>query len=492
MKIDEICFIVDKETLLLFNGTKFLPVPAKYSKHHYIASSLCISKIRSHGFKLPKNTSQDKIDIQSEMKMFDEAGLDAELDYSIASSVIELDDENDNYIETYAIEESKLDEEYDDIVKRTNHIDLIFPSYLSYSALYAFELLEKKNDIFIHFNENEAYAVIFKNGSYISTTKINSLEKIAQNTNVKIEDIRDMLANKGVQEDLYTPEEFIQMGNIQEELSKVVERISHSIGHKRGIFGLEHVDRIYLDFDGLDIPGFLELFSQYGYENAKKSNFDFFEEVESTQKHNALKALYALGYAQEKYTAPNLTIFPRKPNFLTTHAGQFSAILASSLLISVAFLSYESFSLQNLQEKNSQLTSDVSVMDTKTQKTQKSLLKVRKERKELKTKKTDAQSRLKSYVTLVDTLEDFESKTLQRQHMIKDIDMAMKKYSLSSKKFNYMDNDKVVIQIITKYDKRDTIAKFIKTLISKGYSHVQTSKVEKNESYYESFVEVQR
>ncbi len=491
MSTDEVILIIDDATPLLFNGKEFSEPTQKNLKECFFAHSLEQFSIRYHGFKAPKSASKEKLEIQSEMKMFDEAGLDPEVDFSITHSVIELDNSDENYIEIYAVEESELHKRFDDFITKKQNIDLIFPEYLSYTALYEYELLERKNDLFIYFSDEDAYAVIFKSGKYIATSKIDSLHKIAQKANVKPEDIEGVLKNKGLQEDLYTPEEFLMMTNIQEEMSKLVERISHAIGHKRGIFGLEYLDNIYLDFDGSDIPGFLDLFSSYGYENAKKGLLEVFNDLEPSQVHLAVNALYALGFFQEKYDVPNLTIFERKATFFKTHAGQFLSLLLFSFIVSAIYPVYALLTIEEFSQKERELQSKVSVVHNKTSKLQKHLKTVKEKRNLLKKDLEKLNNKLNSYALMLDTLKKFEGNILERQKMIKDINLVMKKYKLSSKNFHYTKNF-IVVQIISPYDRRDTIAEFMKELIRQGYSHVHTNKIEKHDNYYESFVEIQR
>jgi hypothetical protein len=492
MSTDEVILIVDDTKQLLFNGKEFSEPTKKDLKECYVAHSLDHSSIRYHGFKALKSSSQEKLEIQSEMKMFDEAGLDPEIDFIIAHSVIELDNNNEeNYVEVYAVEELELHKKFDHFITQQQNIDFVFPEYLSYTALYEYELLERKNDLFIYFSDEDAYAVIFKAGKYIATSKIDSLQKIAQKANIKPEDIKEVLRNKGVSEDLYTPEEFLMMTNIQEEMSKLVERISHAIGHKRGVFGLEHLDNIYLDFDGSDIPGFLELFSSYGYEETKKGLVDVFKELESSQVHLAINALYALGFFQEKYSAPNLTIFERKPSFFKTHAGQFISLLVLAVFVGAIYPVYALVTLDELTQKEQKLKTKVAEVEKKTSKLQKHLKAQKERRKSLKKDVEHMNSKLNSYVIMLDTLKSFEGNIFQRQQIIKDIDLTMQKYKLSSKNLHYT-KDLIVVQIISKNDKRDSIAEFMKELIVKGYTHVHTNEIQKHENYYESYVEIQR
>jgi hypothetical protein len=492
MDINEILFIVNENEQMLFDGTSFKSEIPGDIKSYYSASALCSSLVRTHGFKLPKSIPQEKIEVQSEIRMFDEAGLDPDTNFEITSSVIELENSNDNYIEAYATEEATLEKHYGNIAKKNTHIDFIFPSFLSYSAIYAFELLDKKNDLFIYFDDDEAYAVLFKNGEYIASRSISSLQYIAGKLGFSIEDTRKFLTTKGVNSELYTPEEFLYMDKIKEELQNIVERISHSIAHKRNVFGLEHntIDRIYLDFEGADIPGFLELFSNYGYKDVDKNKLDIFKDVEVGQKHLALSALYALGMAQNKYTAPNLTIYEKKPHFLTTNIGHFSIVLACAIIVASIYPIYAMITLHQLETRTLKLKNDLYEMNKATKELQEKIVNAKKEKLELKNKKSSIGAHIDSFSYGFEALEEFDENTAVRQKMMKDVNIAMKKYRLSSKHISCDSNNSMNVQIITINRARDRIAEFMKELLLKGYKHVQTKKVERNKGYYESFVEI--
>ncbi|MEA2099027.1 MAG: hypothetical protein U9P72_02755 [Campylobacterota bacterium] len=489
---DEILFIIDENKQLLFNGTEFKDAPSKNKKEYFSATSLPSSLIYTHGFKTAKTTSDDKIEIQAEMKMFDEAGLNPDVDFKIASKTIPLEDSDDNYIEIFASEITKIDDIFESIAKKNHHIDAIFPPSLSYRSLYSFELLDKKNDLFIHFGDDNSYAVIFKNGQYISTRSISSINELAKHANIELSQMKELLCKKGVKNSLYSEDEFLLMGNIEDQLSKIVEKISHSIGHKRGVFKLDSIDRIFLDFETADIPGFLNLFNNYGYEDASKEILNIFDSVEVGMKHYALNALYALGSVQDKYSIVNLTIYERKPAFLKTNVGHLSIITLFALILSSVYPVYTFLELEKLNASKAKLKNDISKIQNATKKLQTTLKKERDNRDELRKEKTRYIREITSYDHLLTALQSFRNETLFRQKIMKDVNMAMKKYKLSSKHLEFNNPGSITVQIITDYDKRDNITKFIKDLITQGYSHVETKKVEKKENYYESFVEISR
>ncbi|MEA1955109.1 MAG: hypothetical protein U9N02_01280 [Campylobacterota bacterium] len=487
---DKIFFIIDKDREFIFDGSSFSELPLKKYDNYLSATTLSSSNSRTYGYKTPKSTTPEKIEIQSEMNMYEDAGLDPEVDFSISSLVIPLEDSDESYVESYAVEVSILDEKFQPSVKKHGHIDLIFPPALSYCSLYTSEIFDGKNDLYIHIGEYNAFAVVFKNGQYISTRSISTLDEIARKIGIEISDIREVLSTKGIEDTLYQDDEFVQMSDTQEIFSKIVERIAHFIGHKRGVFKLETVDKIYLDFEGLDIPGFLDLFDSYGYENSTKEVLDIFKDVEVGMKHYALNANYALCVVQEKITPVNLTVYERKPTFFKSKVGEFSIVMIIAFILAILYPLYALVVLKGLENTQQKLKNDVVSMKKTTKDLHTELKKQRELRDAIKIKTNETITKIKSLGNTVEALAMFDKDTIAREKMMKDINKVMKKYNLSSKKLEFKNSTIVIVQIIAKYDRRDDIAEFIKDLISYGYSSVVTTKIQKTEAYYESFVEI--
>jgi len=492
MNKDAILFIIDDNKQLLFNGKEFKEAPLKNLKDYFSATPLPSLLTYTHGFKTPKTVSSEKVEIQAEMKMFDEAGLNPDIDYKITSKTIPLENDDNNYIEIFATEISKVDSRFENVIKKNHYIDAIFPPSLSYRSLYSFELLDKKNDLFIHFGDYDSYAVIFKNGQYISTRSLPSINEMAKNANIELGQMRELLSTKGIDNSLYSDDEFLIMGNMEDQLSKIIEKISHSVGHKRGIFKLESIDRIYLDFETSDIPGFLNLFDQYGYESATKEMLNIFDSVEIGMKHYALNALYVLGSVQEKYHIVNLTLYERKPSFVKTNVGHLTIIVLLAVILSSIYPVMAYMELEKLTEKQIQLKKHINKVKKATKKLQISLKKEKNKIVKLKKEEDKYLKEINSYDHLLTALQSFRHETVFRQKIMKDVNIAMRKYKLSSKHLSFTSPGLITVQIITDYNKRDNITKFIKYLILKGYSHVETQRVEKKENYYESVVEVRK
>ncbi len=487
---DKILFVAHDGTYLLFDGSNFSPIEAKKSKNYYCGGVVSAPLLRHYGMRVSENISPEKLEIQAEMSMYEEAGLDPDIDFKIASISIALEDSSEQFVESYAIENSVLTEIFSKNISKLGHLDFILPSFLKYDALYAYEKIERKNDLFIYFGEDEAYAVMYKDSHYISTRTITTLNELAQKLGVELSVVKTLLSSKGVENENYSADEFLKMHTIQEELSKIVERVAHAIGHKRGVFGFDSVDRFFLDFEGQDIPGFLELFNNYGFENSQHSPLRVFDAIEPQRYSDALSALYILGLVQEKYTSANLTIFERRPVFYKTHSGVFFIVLAMALVAALAYPVYGTYQLSLLEKERFMLDEKVQVMTALTKKLQKKLKEVRLEKKYAEEQRDTIIATIASYDELIDTLREQKQDKKARQLMMQDVNTAMAKYKLSSQNLDQNGSQRMQVHIISEYQKRDDIAKFMKDLIALGYLHVSTREIKRKENIYESIIEI--
>ena len=489
---DKILYAVGADNIYLFDGETLQSAPPKKTKDHFTAACLSSTPLRSHSFKLPEGTSEEKIEIQSEILMYEEGGLDPETDYKIASLAHTLEMDTSLLIESYALEETYLHETFDKISQKLGHIDCITPAFFSYEALYTFERLDPKIDLFLYLDDDEAYMVIFKEGKYIAYRSLPTMNELSEKVNTTIEDIRETLATKGLLDENYGRAEFLRMNQMQEHFSKIAERIAHTISHKRGIFGLDHIDRIFIDFDGGEIPGLLNLFDAYGFEEAQKLTLNPFEQVETQNQHHAIAASYILGVAQGKITPVNLTLFERKPHFLTTHVGRFAAVFVLTVVLAAAYPIYATLHLDELNNEIDTLGQKESVLTAKTAKLTTELKKLKTKQSELKEQESETLERIKTVDLTVDALAQLKNQQNDRQQMMFDVNAAMKKLRLSSSHLEQKGSESLKVHIIAKYDRRDDIAKFMQMLINKGYSNVSTEEIALEKNIYESIIEIQR
>ncbi len=487
---EKILIITGAQEFRLFDGERLSDAPPKLLKDSYSAAALNASLVLTHGMRVAQNISPEKLEIQAEMSMYEEAGLDPEVDFTIASVGVDLERENERYVESYAIETKALEEQYAKAASKLGQIDYIIPSFLRYGALYSYEKLEPKNDVFIYFGDDEAYAATYKEGEYIATRSIMTLGEMAQKLEIDVATLKELLKNRGVVNENYTPEMFLQMHTIQEEFSKILERIAHAISHKRGVFGLESIDRFFLDFEGNDIPGFLENFANYGFEGAECLTLNAFESLEGSDQKDALFGLYVLGAVTGRYEVANLSVFERQPPFYKTHSGIFFAMLSIAVVAGLAYPLYAQYRLDALEAYKAELQNRFDAMTALNKKLQSKLKETRTERDVQRQMLQAHEARIAGYDLLVDALQEQRKMKLSRQQMMQDVNEAMRTYKLSSRNLEQNGTDVMKIHLISEFDKRDDIAKFMKQLLTKGYRGVSTEAISLEENLYESIVEI--
>ena len=201
----EILLIYDKN-IYLYDSTSFKSAELRYSKNHFTVATIPLNYIKTANFKLPKTLSEDELIIQSEIKMFNEFGLDSNKEYQIDFVKFEY---NEEYIlEVYAISQEDFENVFKESKNELDAIDLLFPKFLSYQLLYEKEILQKdKNDIFIHIGEETSYCAVYKNGFYIGNRTIDSLSVISKKIGLELSKLKDYLINKGIKRDRYELDE---------------------------------------------------------------------------------------------------------------------------------------------------------------------------------------------------------------------------------------------------------------------------------------------
>ncbi|MFZ5375586.1 MAG: hypothetical protein ACOZBX_08620, partial [Campylobacterota bacterium] len=227
-----------------------------------------LSLLNIHTLKLPNHLSDEEQKILVEIRMFEEGNLENNEEYTIAYVRHDLPSENSYLFEAFALSHAKAAEYFSSVLAKTPSIDLIVPAVMVYGSFYNGDTAPGKNDLFLHLGDNESYAAIYQEGHYIAHRSLESLAALASECGCERETLVSLLSKRGVIEENYPAEESAKCLLIQDALARNVERLVHTINHKRGLFGLTEIDRIYLDFKGHTIPGLESVFEAYGIVHA--------------------------------------------------------------------------------------------------------------------------------------------------------------------------------------------------------------------------------
>ena len=119
--------------------------------------------------------------------------------------------------------------------------------------------------------------------------------------------------------------------------------------------------------------------------------------------------------------------------------------------------------------------------------------KINKIKNKLKNSRKVKKAQDKELMNISNTIEqliDMKSKKRSYTAIILQITDVLKRYNLSLKNLKEYKNNQVVLQIVAKNGKRDTIAKFMKDLKKIGFVEVSTKEIKLDKEYYVSKIEI--
>ena len=476
----------------LFDGDVFTPCDYAAVKKHKCGASISLSKLQVGSFKFPTNLSTQELEIQTEVKMYEEGGLKSDIDYEVASFNHSLEFENSVLVEAFAVSHDQLEEYCADIVKKTKVIDWIVPSFITYTSFYVHNKIEAKTDLFYYLGQEESYAVLFHNGTYIAHRRILSIKELAKEIGLDEQRCKSLLQRYGLEDETCPDEDKIFISQLEALFSKQVEKIVHAINHKRGLFGIEGIHRVFIDFEGKDLNGLKSIFEAYGIENLEMSTL-VYKEQEAEDSHKFIKAMYiylsANGLLENTL---NLSPYERQEPWFKRHSGHLIATSTAALLLGFIHPSYfylqgEMYTdkIQVLEMKLKSIEAQTEVLGTK-------LKALREEVDRSQLKLETVKDKNKVYSITLNTLPLLMNTRNIRQKMMYDALDILNTYKLSTLSLDQNSTQRMEIHVITDYHSRDKIAKFMKAWMQSGYKEATTQEIYLDNNIYESKIEVYR
>lgn len=456
-------------------------------KELYSGALIPLSLLNIHTLKLSDHLSEEELKLQVEIRMYEEGNLNSNEEYSIDFIRHELVSEASVLVEIFALSHTKAAEYFSETLSKTEVIDLIVPGFMVYGSLY--DTLPKGNDLFIYWGEEESYGAVYQEGSYIAHRSIETLTSIAVETGVDLAKLKLMLQTKGLIEDNYPSEELNKFILIQERIAKNVERIVHTINHKRGLFGLSGIDHIYLDFEGKGIEGLESIFSAYGISDVRISALTR-EGVAPVQIHEALCA----SYLQHAPLAFNLSPYVRKSPWYRREAGKFLALAGMALFVVLSASLSIAWMVSSEETQTQELTATLNTVRHETASLAETLKKNNALLHERQAKSQAIQEEISLYHGAEETASLISDMHGQRQRFLLDTTAELGRYSLGAMLMEQNGSKKMNLLVVADYRKRDDIAKLMSGLFERGYQDVQTHeiKLDNNNTTYNSLVEVTR
>lgn len=446
-----------------------------------------LSLLNIHTIKLPNNLSDEELATHVEIRMFEEGNLNSDEEYTIDFIRHDLTSENSYLCEIFALSHTKAADYFSTALKQTGVIDLITPGFLVYEAQY--DTLPKQNDLFIYLGEEESFGAIYQDGKYAAHRSIDTLASIAVETGLDISKLKSFLSQRGMIEESYPPEEFAKFVLIQDRLARNVERLVHTINHKRGLFGITGIDHVYLDFEGHTIPGLETAFDAYGMHDlvitalSKPQN-------KPEELHNLLCAHYLSHQIGKK--SLNLSAFERKAQWYKRESGKFLGIFSIALLIALGTPLTLAWMIAGEEQHKEELTNTLAQMQKETSSLSAAL---NDQKKLLAQTQTEAQT-LREEIGLIqgaqETADLIGEMHLKRQEFLVDATSELGKYGLGTLMIEQNGSKEMTLHVISQYQKRDDIAKLMSGLYARGYQNAQTHEIALDNKMYNAVVKVTR
>lgn len=489
MSTKRIVYLEDDKSWL-FDGHVLTPCDFSYVKKYQSGAFISLSKIQVGNYKFSSSLSDTEIEIQTEIKMYENAGLSSEKDYEITSYTHNIEFENTTLVEAFACSHEDIKDGFDKIAQKSKNIDWLVPSFISYESFYTCKTVTDTTDLFYYLSDEEAHIVLFQNRQYVAHRRVSSIKQLAKESGLDIVRCKGLLNEFGLLQENYPEEEKIFFDQLESLFSKQVEKIVHTINHKRGLFGISGIDNIYIDFGGRNLEGIERIFSVYGMENIHLEVLSCKDE-ELENAHRYLKAMYIYLCANDKILNPlNLTIYERQPPIYKRHVGVLMGVSVAAMFLALIYPGYYYIQNQVLEDEINSLEKKHLGLKTKQTVLNKNLNKLKEQRKEVEKKITSVQNMNKVYNETLNTLPELINTRYVRRKMMYDALSILESNKLSTISLEQNGTTEMNLHVICNYTKRDNIAKFIKKWIDIGYSGARTSEIYLDENIYESKIRV--
>ena len=488
----------------LKNGTAFLltakgeikPSSVK-AKKALNAARISYSDIITHSFKLDKKlATKQELTLAVELKMYEDLALDIQKEYKIFYIEKRTEVENIYLIEAFAYEKNELIEKYAESFKKIKHLDYLAVPTLAFETLYSDPQMPKANDVFIYIGEEEAFLTFYKEGYYISSKKIKSLNDMLKELETKnlrpsLEELKEIIRTKGVCKENYTLFEYDMFEYITEYFEAIFSTIKNLSLHNRNIYNFSTLDNVYIKFEDGIVPD-LPLLAQRYLDESKLFPLNLYKEYSDYEFLDLLCAHYVQMHSDSDVSGLNITFYKKRIPFYRTQTGRFALAAAAGILLVAIYPAWQQYEIYQLESKNAQLQSRLDTLKVRSKKLHKRYSSIKKEISTYEKEQKALDQKFAHLREIADTLLVLKSSDEQYAMMLSEINDLLHKYGLRIDKVTQSGEKTLDLELISKENKRDTIALFMQDLMRNGFSKVTSNEITLDDDTYKSIVTVKR
>lgn len=487
-------FVPLENTVISYDGKIF---DDQINKKSLIGSRVSYADVTLHSFKVNSSISDEELQTNVEIKLYEDAGLDLEKKYKIIYIKKELDFEENILVEAFAIEIDKVTESLSGVLAKTKHIDFLALPFLSFTTLYKNKIIESQNDLFVYMDEHEAFVSIYKDGKYLSTKSLIDLNDIVKKLNsvgieINTSELKQHLKEKGLDASLYERGESTLFNELEAQFSSIFTKINDIVVYNRSVFGFEKIDRIFFSMQDGRIKGLREFVDAFGFDNIKVNDFNLFKEKKDKNFLEMIVTSYIYDKLEEKDFRHNVTLFQREAAFYKKESGK--VILFAFAVIFFSLLYSGSVFLKNIElEKYNNVLQDRYDAMKKTESKYKQKIKtLNEELKSVKEEVEGSKKRVKNISLSISSLESLQDTKYNYSSFIKEVNRLLAKNNLASTNISLDGENQMSIDIVAQYTKRDSITKFMEDLIDKGFIGIKTDEIKSDKDIYLSKIEIKK
>ncbi|HIQ50553.1 MAG TPA: hypothetical protein EYH54_01115 [Nautiliaceae bacterium] len=467
-----------KDCIYIVKNRKIIAKELSFEKG-IVTGCINYSHILNMNFKIPKDVSEDLLEIEVEKRLFNEGTLSYEKEYKIVYKYKKLEDFYN--VEAFIVEVDELKNAFKEYLKIFEYIDFISASPFVFKSFYELSKTDPKRDVFIYFGEEESFLSCFEKKEFVFVKSLNKLSLLAKNLNLSIEETKKLLIKNGLDEKKYEDkEQFLIVNNF---FSDFFMKINNLIVHSIDYYKIEKIDNIYF-YSSFDIKKLFEQYNNFFKEN--DINFKKYELDTNYDYFDYTAAIYnSKNYKNEK---ENFSIFPRPLPFFKTRLGVFVTILFVSLVLIGIDVVVKFTQIQQKKDRIFILTQELSHKKKKNSILSKQIKKLEKRIKELKKQNIALQKQLADINDKILFLKNIQFSKLTTNELA-DIINGLNRFDLKLLSFNKKKNC-IEIEIVSKFKNSSKIAAFMKYLYMLGYQNISSKEIKNQNGLYISKVQI--
>lgn len=335
----------------------------KSDKNAFFISYLQTRDVISATLDISRNIPDSDLKDAIEIKVYDELALDSAIEYVISYIETESKDAKNRSFNIFIIDATLIYSKLTPIKEKTRYIDYVTTAPFLIKALYRKNFIEPEGThCFVYFQKSDAFLAIYKGGEYIYSKSLHySLKEINEKfceligERIDEEDFYKLLTNEG----LRTSNAQYQQ-NLMQLFGEIFLYISDVLVFTKRSYNIDFIDRIYL---GSEIGAFSGI-EEYGksYLGLESFEFNFSIAINSKEWYidqiHILMMLSAQLYIENPDDNLNFSIYKRPPPLKYRASGKLLGILAASIIISLAYPTYQFAYHSFLSLKAAKETSD--------------------------------------------------------------------------------------------------------------------------------------